>query len=96
MSHNAIDTFTLSTHSMSFLSDAVLYYELIEEVPAPGRVAYAILSRIQYCDGNRSECLVRDITSDKTLAEEFYYKIISGTVTPCTLTDVLSDLLAEC
>jgi len=80
---------------MAFLSDAVLYYELIREVPSPGRTAYGILSRITYTNGKREEYLVHDITDDRDKAEEFYYKILSGTVTPCTLTDILSDLLAE-
>ena len=95
MSHNFIEAYTLSTHSMTFLSDAVLYYELIEEVPVSGRTAYAILARIVYLNGRQNECLVHDITSDKAVALAFYHKIIRGTVTPCTLTEVLSDLLAE-
>lgn len=95
MSHYPFQAFTISRHTTTFLSDAELCYELIGEVLPEKRIAYAIFVRLSYADSHCKECLVRDITSDKALATTLYHKILCGTVTPCTLTEVLSDLLAE-
>ncbi|MBQ7921121.1 MAG: hypothetical protein IJ325_00895 [Clostridia bacterium] len=95
MPHNTMSKHILSRHTTSFLTDAELYYELIEEVLPDNRITYALFVRLSYSDGKQKECLVQDITSDKDLATVLYHKILCGSVTPCTLTEVLSDLLAE-
>lgn len=76
------------------------------DLPEIGRTTYILLEDILPC-GERyysitvqldgplgSECrTVRDITGDRDLALHMFWMICRGTVTPCTLTDVLSDLL---
>ncbi len=37
--------------------------------------------------------LIENITADTKKATELFHLIVEGTVTPCTLTDVLEDLL---
>ncbi len=44
--------------------------------------------------GYRGESAVRFAGADFLLATSVYGKIVRGTVTPCTLADVVSDLLA--
>ncbi len=37
--------------------------------------------------------LVEDVTRDQKTAQSLFYRITDGTVTPCTLCDMLEDLL---
>jgi len=76
------------------------------DLPEAGRTTYTLLEDIlpcgEYCysisihlDGPQGiECrTVRDITGSRELALHMFWMICRGTVTPCTLTEVLSDLL---
>ncbi len=44
-------------------------------------------------DGGEDARLIEDITGDTELAHSLFRLIVDGTVTPCTLTDVLEDHL---
>ena len=45
-------------------------------------------------DPQEDIAIVSDITADRAYAEELYRKIADGSVLPCTLADILSDMLA--
>ncbi len=83
------------SHHTKFLSDAVLYYELIEESRTFGQMSYSIYVRLTYENSSFRECLVKDVTSEYTAAIRLYQLVVCGLVTPYTLTEVLSDLVAE-
>ena len=66
---------------------------ILTEDPLPGGESqYAITIQ---CDNSTLEPqrTVRDITTDRSLALSLFWKICRGSVTPCTLTEVLSELL---
>ena len=37
--------------------------------------------------------MIENVTTDEDKARELFHRIVEGTVTPCTLSDVLEDLL---
>ena len=76
------------------------------DLPQLGRITYILLEDSLPCgeryysitiqlDGSRrrESRTVQDITGDRELALHLFWMLCRGTVTPCTLTEVLSDLL---
>ena len=58
------------------------------------RTYYSIASAITPCTDTALDiCIVHDITCDAVRAEEIYNRIADGEVYPCTLEDILSDML---
>ncbi|MBE6613918.1 MAG: hypothetical protein E7631_01255 [Ruminococcaceae bacterium] len=64
------------------LPDGVRYYSVTVQITDPCRETIVLDKRT-----------VRDITCDRDLAFCLFWKICRGKVTPCTLLEVLSDLL---
>ena len=58
------------------------------------RTFYSMVSALLPCtDPQNDICIVHDITGEKEKAADIFHRLVSGTVTPCTLEDILSDLL---
>jgi len=95
MSHTVSASQTIQTYRTSPLPGCCLYCALLEEVLPSHRTAYAIHVHLEHANGKDDTCTVHDITGDTAFACEIFHKICRGTVTPCTLSEVLSDLLAE-
>lgn len=69
-----------------------IVYILTEDLLPGGEAQYSITIE---CDAEALEArrTVRDITTDRDFALSLFWKICRGTVTPYTLTEVLSELL---
>ncbi|MBQ8642994.1 MAG: hypothetical protein IJ480_12355 [Clostridia bacterium] len=72
-------------------------YILTEDTLPNGEHCYSIT--VQYTDSSPSNTIlesrtVRDVTADRHTAFCLFWQVCRGTVTPCTLTEVLSDLLS--
>ena len=89
-------------------SSAVIPVETAVKTPAEGLTLMSVLLRTDLDDSsffsiavilytenaeNTDSRLIRNITSDPKQASEIFRKIADGTVTPCTVSDVLEDLL---
>lgn len=68
-------------------------YILLEDLLPNGERCYSITVQLEGTLGIE-RCTVQDITGNRQLALQLFWKICRGTVTPCTLTEVLSDLLS--
>lgn len=66
-------------------------YQLLEHMEA-GKTRYGV-SAENHTTGERAE--VRDITSVKARAEQFFAQITGGQVTPVTLMDTAADFAAD-
>ena len=59
----------------------------------PDHEQYSIGVLSQEYDGSTDFRIIHDITRDHTEAEKLFTIITDGTVTPCTLADVLQDVI---
>lgn len=65
---------------------------LLEDILPNGLRQYSIT--VQLCsDHGVEERTVSNVTTDKQFAMELFWQICRGTVTPCSLTEVLSELI---
>lgn len=75
--------------------DGVSLISVLMENHEEDRVYYSIaVARLPCADPARDIRIVHDIGGDADTAGDIFRQITSGLVTPCTLEDVLSDLLA--
>lgn len=89
-------------------SSAMLPVETAVKTPDEGFTLVSVLLRTDFNDTsffsiavtlytengeNTDARLIKDITTDPKQASEIFRKIADGTVTPCTVSDVLEDLL---
>lgn len=82
----------IKTSSVS-ISGMHLHYFLHEtDLQSQNRKSYSIQIRKESFH-DREEAWAYDITSLHSRAVEIFRLIVGGTVTPCTLTDILEDLL---
>lgn len=70
-----------------------LDYILHETAAEDKRPVYSITIRKETASGTEETCAY-DISSIRRRAVELFHLVVSGTVTPCTLTDIIEDLLA--
>lgn len=56
------------------------------------RNSYSI-SIQKYADASREYVVAPDVSSIRSRAVDLFNRVVSGTVTPCTLLDVIEDLL---
>ncbi|MBQ2727081.1 MAG: hypothetical protein IJF78_15360 [Clostridia bacterium] len=82
----------IKTSSVSICGMHLHYFLYETELPSQNRKSYSIQIRKESFDDSE-EAWAYDITSLHPRAVEIYRLIVSGTVTPCTLTDILEDLL---
>lgn len=67
---------------------------ILTENDADGRIYYSIAVALSPCVHPEEDvCIVHDITGEEAFARQLFTQIADGCVTPCTLEDVLSDLL---
>ena len=66
---------------------------ILSETSDRGRQYYSITVLLRQKESTQSVCTVPDITSSGEKAEDIFRAITEGYVTPCTLQDVISDLL---
>ena len=64
----------------------------LEEIPLRRGVSYAIAVRID-TDNGTEDAAVHDVSRNRAEAKALFHVIVKGLVTPCTLADVLEDLL---
>ena len=64
----------------------------LEEIPLHRGASYAIAVRIE-SDDRAEDAVVHDVCRNRAEAETLFHAIVKGLVTPCTLMDVLEDLL---
>lgn len=77
----------------SSLASRSLVHVLMESC-SENRIYYSIVSALFPCsDPQEDICIVHDITGEKEKAAGLFHLLADNTVTPCTLEDVLSDLL---
>ncbi|MBQ8402040.1 MAG: hypothetical protein IJX14_08930 [Clostridia bacterium] len=67
-------------------------YTLTEDILPTGERCYSISIVLDSPAGTESRT-VRDVTGDRELALRLFWMLCRGTVTPCTLTEVLPELL---
>lgn len=68
-------------------------YLLLEDILPNGLRHYSLTVKLTKTDHQQEECTVRDVTTDRQLALQLFWQLCRGTVTPCTLTEVLAELL---
>ena len=56
---------------------------------------YAIEAELQTVRGETESVCVSSVTSDGELAGRIFRAVVNGTVTPCTLRDVVEDFVTE-
>ena len=66
---------------------------ILSETTDRGRQYFSITVLQRTEEGTQSVCTVPDITAAREEADELFRAITEGYVTPCTLQDVISDLL---
>ena len=80
-----IDTRSAVTHGYR------LTYRLIG-IPCRRGISYSLSVKIESEDG-ADEAAVHDIARSRADADRLFHAVADGLVTPCTLADVLEDLL---
>lgn len=68
-------------------------YILLEETMPSGLRYYSMTVCLSKLDHRQEECTVKNVTTDRQFAMQLFWQICRGTVTPCALTEVLSELL---
>lgn len=82
----------LCTQTLDLSEAGRTTYILLEDILPNGERYYSIT--VELVGPKGCECrTVRDITGNRQFAMRLFWMICRGTVTPCTLTEVLSDLL---
>ncbi|MBE6561535.1 MAG: hypothetical protein E7662_10470 [Ruminococcaceae bacterium] len=66
---------------------------VLSETTAAGRRYYSITAAVGKDEAAEDICTVSDITGDPAEAERIFRMITDGFVMPCTLEDVISDIL---
>ena len=70
-----------------------LFFTLLQSSDGQ-RSFYSILCTLYPCENPTEDiCIVHDITGDKQKADEIFSLLADGAVSPCTMEDILSDLL---
>ncbi|MBQ3708423.1 MAG: hypothetical protein II889_11025 [Clostridia bacterium] len=64
----------------------------LEEIPLRRGKSYDIAVRIESVDGAQTST-VHDVSRNRAAAQRLFQAVADGLVTPCTLADVLEDLL---
>jgi len=82
----------LCTQTMDLPEIGQTTYILLEDLLPNGERYYSISVRLDGLLGSESRT-VRDVTGNRQLALHLFWMICRGTVTPCALTEVLSELL---
>lgn len=80
-------------HTLHLPDIGKLTYTLLEDFLPNGDRYYSMSISLEGSAGTE-KCSVRDITGNRQFAIRLFQMICRGTVTPCTLTEVLEDLLA--
>ncbi len=70
----------------------LLVYSLLRSKTSEASL-YSVGVTLYDRDGQNDAALVTDVTGNDEEAAALFQKLVDGTVTPCTLTDVLEDLL---
>ena len=82
----------LCTQTIDLPEIGRITYLLLEDILPSGEHYYSIT--VELAGTLQHDCRsVQNITCNRQLALRMFWMICRGTVTPCTLTDVLSDLL---
>lgn len=71
-----------------------IFYLLLMDAVDGEREAYGIACFYIDGEGGEDADVVYDVTSSSAVAEEIFFRITSGGVTPCTLYDVAEDLIS--
>lgn len=88
---------TVTDTSVTAEGGVVSFYQLIKEsvfdaeTGAP-RSSYTCLI-ITVTDGESDTALLRDVSSRKDTAKALFSSLVSGAVTPCTVYDVIEDMI---
>lgn len=82
----------LCTQTMDIQNVGRATTTLLEDVLPNGLRQYSITVQLS-SDHGVEERTVSNVTTDKPFAMELFWQICRGTVTPCTLTEVLSELI---
>jgi hypothetical protein len=86
------DTVSVQTIAHPFPPDGILISNLLQTTTEEGSVfsvAVTLFSDTFETDAR----LIRDVSRNRKEAENLFLRITAGAVTPCTLADVLEDLL---
>ena len=82
----------LCTQTMDIQNVGRATTTLLEDVLPNGLRQYSITVQLS-SDHGVEERTVSNVTTNKPFAMELFWQICRGTVTPCTLTEVLSELI---
>lgn len=82
----------LCTQTMDIQNVGRATTTLLEDVLPNGLRQYSITVQLS-SDHGVEERTVSNVTTDKPFAMELFWQICRGTVTPCALTEVLSELI---
>lgn len=88
----SLHSIVIDLHSTP-LDNRSLIYALTESNDG-SRIFYSITAALSPCTDPRTDiCIVHDITGERETAAGLFRLLAKEAVTPCTLEDILSDLL---
>lgn len=81
------------TQTISIPNVGTTVYILLEDTLPNGLRYYSINVKLTKTEHPPEECTVRNVTTDRQFALQLFWQLCRGNVTPCTLTEVLTELL---
>ncbi len=85
-------TFNVISSEVMYIDGLTLRYDLLSSLCDGGGDAYSL--KVSAISDNDDYCrLAFDVTRDGGLAREIFSLLVRSAVTPCTLFDVLEDIL---
>lgn len=81
------------TQTINIPCVGTIVYILLEDTLPNGLRYYSIAVKLTKINHQQEESTVQNVTTDRQLALQLFWQLCRGTVTPCTLTEVLAELL---
>ena len=92
MTKTGKETEILQTEVRNLSENRFLVSALLKTTGENG-IFYSILVTLAMPGDAGDSCLAEDVSRCRSSAEALFARLVEGTVTPCTLKDVLEDLL---
>lgn len=81
------------TQTINIPNVGTTVYTLLEDTLPNGLQYYSLQIKLTNMELQQEENTVRNVTTDRQFALQLFWQLCRGNVTPCTLTEVLTELI---